>query len=384
MEQEYKISVWNKTFNGILAIIIIFIASMFFFNLQKQKNLFFLIIPLCLLMLSILIIVNIIKKRLVINKKDILCINLFSTKQLNLSSIKGYRLSDKTIKIEPISENDSIISIKNYKTFENSENISEWITQNLKDLDAQDLEIEKQKFLKDTSFGISESEKLEKLEITKKIANSYNIIGGLLAFLSLLTTENFSYIIQFAIPIIGIILIYCFDLIKLISNPKKSIYSSILIGFILPCVYLLLRSFKFHILSHDNIWLPIGIIFSIMFSLLYFKGINKSIKSVNGQVIGMLIISFLYGFGSAMIINCVFDKSKETIYNAKVIDQHISRGKNTSYYLKLSTWGPQKKIKNETVSKKMYDQTNIGDTVNVKYKQGFLNTPWFVITSKDK
>ena len=141
---------------------------------------------------------------------------------------------------------------------------------------------------------------------------------------------------------------------------------------------------EFKILSFDNIWLSIGIVFSIMFGLLCFKGVNKSVESVIGQIVVMLIFSVLYGFGSVRTINCVFDKSKEITYNANVIDQHISSGRHTTYYLKLGTWGPQNKNEDEEVSKKMYNKTQIGDTVNVKYKEGFLKSPWFVITSKQK
>ena len=99
-------------------------------------------------------------------------------------------------------------------------------------------------------------------------------------------------------------------------------------------------------------------------------------------MIGMLIVSVLYGFGSVRTINCVFDKSKEKIYNAKVIDLHFSNGRHQTYYLKLSTWGPKNKKEDEEVSKKMYDKTKIGDTINVGYREGFLKSPWYVITSK--
>ena len=383
MEQEYRISTWNKFFYGFIALII-FGASIFFFNLIKTKNLILVVVPLSSIIISALIVINFFKRKLVIDEKRLLCVNLFSKKELNLSSIKGYRLNGKMIKVEPISEPDSTISIGNYIDFENSEDFTEWIIKNFKDLDALDLETENQNFLKDSTFGSSETERLEKLKTTKGIATAYNFISGFLAFIFLFIKNNLSFMILLMLPIIGIFLLFRFDLIKFLSNTKRSIYAYIFIGFAIPCFTLLLKTSEFKILSFDNIWLSIGIVFSIMFGLLCFKGVNKSVESVIGQIVVMLIFSVLYGFGSVRTINCVFDKSKEITYNANVIDQHISSGRHTTYYLKLGTWGPQNKNEDEEVSKKMYNKTQIGDTVNVKYKEGFLKSPWFVITSKQK
>lgn len=383
MEQEYRISIWNKFFYGFIALII-FGVSIFFFNLIKTKDLILLVVPLSLIIISALIVINFTKRKLVIDEKSLRCVNLFSKKELNLSSIKGYRLNGKMIKVEPISENDSIISIGNYIDFENSENFLEWIIKNFKDLDALDLEVENQNFLKDSTFGSSETERLERLKTTKEISTSYNFISGFLGFIFLFIKNDVSYIILLMLPIIGIILLYKFDLIKFLSNSKRSIYAYIFIGFSIPCFTLLLKTSDFKLLSFDNIWLSIGIIFSIMFGFLCFKGINKSVEYVVGQIILMLIVSVLYSFGSVRTINCVFDKSREIIYNANVIDQNIYSGRHTTYYLKLGTWGPQNENENVEVSKKMYNKTQIGDTVNVKYKEGFLKSPWFIITSKQK
>lgn len=381
MEQEYRISTWYKYFYGIIAIILL-VFSIYFFSLQKPNNLFLLFIPLFFLIFSILIVVNFIKRKLVINEKSILCINLFSEKELNISAIKGYRLGSKSIIIEPISENDSKLIIGNYIDFENREDISEWVVKNFKDLDTLDLESENQKFLKDTAFGSSESERIEKLKSSKEIATAYNFISGLLGFILAFKHNDLSYIILLILPIIGIILFFSFDLIKLISEPKRSIYAYIFIGFIIPCVTLLIKTSEYKLLSFDPIWLWIGIVFFIMFSLLYFKGIDKSEKSLIGQMILMLIISILYGFGSVRAINCAFDKSKETVYSANVIDLYITRGRHRGYYLKLGSWGPQNKSEDEEVSKKMYDKTNIGDIVNVKYKEGFLKAPWYEVLTE--
>lgn len=384
MEQEYRISTSTKFFYGLLATMI-FGFSMYLFNEPSEKHPFLIFIPIIILVISALIVINFIKRKVVISENSILCINLFSIKELTLVEIKGYRANGKSIIIEPILENDSILSITNCIDFENDDEILDWIKNNFKDLDALDLENERQSLMNDTSLGFSETERETKIKNIKEICVSYNFIGGFLAFILLFIKQPFSYIILLILPLIGIVLLFSFKLIKFVSNEKRSMYSYILFGFSIPCFTILLKTSEFNLLNYNTIWQPIGIVVFIMVILLIFKGINRSLGAIVGQIIAMMICSVLYGFGSARAINCEFDKSKPLTYNATVIDHSISYGKKTTYYLRLSKWGPQKEEEeDEEVSKSMYKKTSIGELIDVEYKEGFLKSPWYVIHSIDK
>jgi hypothetical protein len=379
MEKEYRISFGTKIFYGILAVGI-FIFSLFLLSKPISKNSFIILVPLSFVIVSILIISNFIRRKISISENSILYVNLFSTKQLNFSAIKGYRLNNKIIKIEPILKNDEILTIGNYIDFKNSAEISEWLFNNFKDLDALDLETEHQKLLKDITLGFSENEREEKIQEAKKISNAYNIVGTILGFLMIFSNVKFSIIILLIIPLIGIVFLYNYELIKLISNQKRSVYGHIFIGFFTTCLFLILKSLEFKLLSLENLWLPSITICLLTFAILYFKGINKSGESVIGQTIFIIIVSIFYGFGSIRAVNCEFDKSQQFIYSATVIDRHVSYGKKTNYYIKLSTWGPQNKEENEKVSETMYYNTIIGERVNVKYKKGLFQIPWFSLS----
>lgn len=209
MKQEYRISTWQKVFYGLIAFIILGLA-LFLFNLPKAKNAFLILIPLFLLFISTLIVINFVKRKLVISENSILCVNLFSRKELKLTAIKGYRLNGKFIKIEPISENDAILSIRSYTDLEDNIKITNWLAKNFTDLDAFDLETEHQKLLKDKSLGFSENERSEKIKNTKEICLAYNIISSFLAFIMLFIDQQFSYFILLALPLIGIVLLYSF------------------------------------------------------------------------------------------------------------------------------------------------------------------------------
>lgn len=379
MQQEFTISSGTKIFNGLLAAGMSLFSIFLFYKIIPRYS-FILVIPLVILVIAVLIIVTFLKRKIVLSESTLLVVTLFSVKELQIAAIKGFRIDNKIIKIEPISVTDTTLVIGNYIDFKDSSEILEWLFKNFKDLDALDLETEHQKLLRDTTLGFSENEREEKIKKSKQIANAYNIISGVLSLLLLFITKQFGYIVLFILPLLGILLLYNFELIKFLSNSKRSVSGFVFIGMLIPCFALLLKSTEFNLLYMEKIVMPVGIVSCVLFLLLCVKGINKSIGSVIGQIIAMLIVSCLYGFGSIRSINCSFDSSRQLLFNATVLDHHINHGKSTSYYLKLSPWGPQHKEENESVSKNMYFNTQLGEIVTVKYKEGYLKAPWFVIT----
>lgn len=94
-------------------------------------------------------------------------------------------------------------------------------------------------------------------------------------------------------------------------------------------------------------------------------------------VIGNIAI---YSYAATYGINCVFDNSEPKVYQAKVIDKSISKGRrHTTYYLRVEPWGHHRDAENISVATNQYNETEIGQTVSIDYKEGLLNIPWYYI-----
>ncbi len=281
-----------------------------------------------------------------------------------------------------ISKKDTLDEKYNYIDFKDIDIFITWLYSNFKDLDAVDLETEHQELLRDTTLGFSEEERKQTLKRAKQIATAFNIGSTVLGILLFFVKGRCSYIVLLVLPLLGILLLYCFELIKLLSNSKKSVYPWIYIGIGAPALALLLKSMEFNVLHLEKIFVPAGIVGGIFFLLLCVKGINKSMGVVIGQVLAVLVVSCIYGFGSIRAINCSFDASTQQRYVATVIGKKITEGKRTSYDLRINPWGPQHKVENEDVSRKEYSHTQIGDIVIATYKKGYLDAPWYVIATQ--
>jgi len=383
MEQEYTISTGTKIFYGALAVGL-FGFSIFLFSMPKNVNVSpaVYILPLLLMAGSVLIIVNIIKRKVIIYDDRIVCINLLATKELAFTDIKGCRIGQKVIWIEPVSDNYPKITISNYIDLGNSEDLVTYLKTNFKDQDEADLEQEHDRLLHDTSIGTTEADREEKLKKAKQISIAYNITGVVFGFGLIFFETQWSVVLLLIYPLIGIgIILLSNGLIKFLSNRKRSVYGFIVIGFIMPLFILFFKSMDDHnVYRYDNVWLPFAVVSLVVFGVLVATGINKSVGSVTGQIIAMLVVALFYGFGSVLQVNFAFDKSTAKVYHATVLDHRISHGKHTSYYLTLSQWGPMDKEKEVDVHRWLYNDAAIGDTVEVDFKEGLLNIPWYTVT----
>lgn len=94
-------------------------------------------------------------------------------------------------------------------------------------------------------------------------------------------------------------------------------------------------------------------------------------------VVGNIV---LYSYAATYGINCVYDNSEPKVYQAKVIDKSISRGRrHTTYYLRVEPWGHHRDAENISVAPSQYSETTIGQTVSIDYKEGLLGIPWYYV-----
>ena len=118
---------------------------------------------------------------------------------------------------------------------------------------------------------------------------------------------------------------------------------------------------------------------------IYYACASKSEKKMEGKlssriisIISIIFLMLIYGIGFSIPANIIFDKSEPTIYEVSVINQRVSKGRHTDYYLEVSPW-INKKINQKEISvgSKLYSEVEIGDKVNIKLYKGFLGVPWF-------
>lgn len=90
----------------------------------------------------------------------------------------------------------------------------------------------------------------------------------------------------------------------------------------------------------------------------------------------MLLVTGALGFGSLLSINGSFDHAAPRIFTTTITGKNISGGNSTTYNFDVAPWSTRKKGMYVWVSKKVFDQKEVGDTLYLFEFKGALGYPW--------
>jgi hypothetical protein len=382
MEQEYRLSIFSKIFYGIFAAALagfgIFILTTISTTPYPKGGT---AITLVLFAGSTLIALYIIKRSVIVSDEEIIVKGAFGTRRAFIRDIKGIRSNGKAIFIHLV--NGKKITINDYGAIGKSDELKEWLTNNVGDLDKEEYEQEKAVILQNGELGYTEEEREKVLTTKARIALAYSGITLVIMVVSIFYHQRnmlFSTLLFF-FPLIGIAIVATSKgLIRLYSK-KSSAYPSVLLGIFFACLALILQAFLDNkILDFNKVWTPViivAVVMMVLLSLIVAKQPNQTFKN---EILPILLISVAFSFGSVIHVNRNLDSSKPEIFSTTVTNQYIKSGKSTTYHIVISGWETHPEEDDITVSSDFYDHVPVGTKVNVNLMPGKLHIPWYYIT----
>lgn len=346
-------------------------------------KIFFILLGLAIDVVMVLGLLSIKKEKLIIEDDKITYIDLFKTKQLLLSEIKGYTVDDKYIYFETIEKKKKRIKVTKY--FGNFTEIENWAASNFQDLNQIEIENDIEEILSSDEFGNTEEERSARYNLAKKVTKILGIASWVIAlsfwfFPRFYTTQT---VLCVLLPIIGFIVYKYFNgLIKLIDKPNSA-YPNIGFALFIPSAVLLIRAITdFSIYDYSNFWGPaIAIVAVFIYFTIQDNNIKANLKKGDTyiSILAMLVGSMAYAYGAILCINVTLDNSEPKIYEATILNMYVSSGKHTSYNLEISEWGPVTEVEDLTVSRDFYENCEIGAIVDMYYSAGYLNIPYYFV-----
>ncbi|GAB2815588.1 hypothetical protein [Ferruginibacter profundus] len=194
-----------------------------------------------------------------------------------------------------------------------------------------------------------------------------------------------SFSILLAMPVIGLLLngIHKPSMATLVTISKdkdeKDTYDVADFIDVAAWVILLRVILDFEFESWYSLILP-GTVASIIMLVLLFathRQITGSNKNKTWIYLSLIFNICLYSYAGTYAANCVYDFSEPAVYQAEVVDKHIGGTKHKTYYLKVTPWGHHYDKENISVTREQYNETLIGETVDVNLKKGLFNIPWY-------
>ncbi|RBL91336.1 hypothetical protein [Chitinophaga flava] len=182
------------------------------------------------------------------------------------------------------------------------------------------------------------------------------------------------------VPIVTFMLMeYHKGLIVLTGN-KEEIRPGAIIAIIVPQIWLFLYTSPLHIVDHTKMWLPVIMAAMALTAWLAYSSRHQQLAMKSAKWLALLFcaVHFCVGsYGSLVYFNAVLDKNKPEIYEATIINKRISRGKSTSYLLKLQPWGPEKDEKEISVGEATYNALEENDKLEMSLYKGAFDIPWY-------
>ena len=383
MKKEYKVA---KLWTTILWILLPIFAlgfgwlSIWFVNSPYLSVVSF---GLAIIMITGLIAIN--KIKFVIENDKIIEKGIYRTHIFPISEIKGFRKSKGICYLVPFPHSKyKKMAIPDWIGGYNE--VMQWVRQSFTDIDKEEELASKKEILNNEEFGTTIKEREQRLNKTRKITRTLNIISVIIS-LAFLFLPHYYYQLQVLLctllPILAIVIYKrSKGLIKLDEKPNSA-NPNLFPTIIFPALILMLRALMdFRIFSIDNFWMPAAFITIAIFVLIIKDPSNtynyKRLPTYL-SLFGLLVFSGIYSYGALITTNGCFDDSPSKIYKAHILGKRISSGKNIYYYLKLSPWGPQKEIKEVLVSRKVFENKQAGDSAIIYFNRGFHRIPFFVV-----
>lgn len=323
------------------------------------------------------------KSRVIVDDQRISLRSMFSNRELLFDDIRGYRVHENYIFVEPNAEGKKKIKISTY--FEKTDEILEWLSSNYPNLDYLTIEQEQRAILESEGFGRTTVEREEKLNRARWTSKILNWLGGIVAVWTLFVAQPYEYSIltSIAIPIASIVVLKMYGGLIRIDDRRDSAYPTIFWAVLSTSLGLFLRALlDFNIFEYKNIWLPSGLItlFFIAFLLIGNSEFKFKMARDYFAILSLSLFLFGYSYGSVVVLNCYYDNSVSDQFKSKILSKRIDSGNTTTYYFELEPWGNQTEIDEVSVSKNLFDQLEANDTARIYFNKGLFKIPWFEIS----
>lgn len=149
-------------------------------------------------------------------------------------------------------------------------------------------------------------------------------------------------------------------------------------GLLIAAFGLLLHMGNFHFLTFRPL-LPAMALLGVITLAGYYRAARSGYG--NRVLVAIIFLAAIYAYGTVIMMDSCFDSSTGQHYSTTVLGRRVSRGRSTTYYLRLAPWGPVFMAQDVSVSSSLYHSTQRGDTVCLALHPGRLHAPWFRVAS---
>lgn len=302
--------------------------------------------------------------------------------ELRFSDIEGFRVLPtqyvSTLIISPTTK--SLKKIQLGLVYEPRAELLDWLRTHLVDLDRADEAADLREIAADQNLGSTKEQRFGKLANARKWTRTLTFMAFLAIAWVFFHPDPYAYAVglSLALPIASLLLLVWSGGVVRFDDTKKGAYPNVAVAFMLPAVAVSLRAIlDWNVLQWGGFWTPFAVLGVGMMIALACAAADVRKKTT--LLITGAIFCFVYSYGAVLHLNCFYDRSAAQVYRCKLREQHVSRGKTTTYHFTLAPFIDGISERKVDVPAAVYQSYQVGDTVSVEVRAGALGIPWFAV-----
>ncbi len=256
-----------------------------------------------------------------------------------------------------------------------------WLAR-IPDLDAADRARSEAELLASRALGGSPVERQANLRRATLFARGLSVVAVAAAAWAMLYPVPYPYAVgtAFSMPVLAIGAMLVRPGVFQLLGAKNDVRPQLVAAIFLPGLAGTLRAFDFDLLAPAQLVVPalVGGIAVGLSALLADRAVRR-------RPAWLLLLAPWFAVqaaGALTVANCFRDPSTPTEYRAAVLDKHVSRGKTTTYELRLGPWGPRAEPGPVKVFRDQFERVEVGDGVRIRVRPGRLSMPWFRVVGR--
>jgi hypothetical protein len=321
-----------------------------------------------------------IRSRIIIDGSRITVRGAFQQKSADLGEIEGFRTVSSrngTYTRLILKEGRGTITVSS--SFNTDDDYRAWF-QKITDLDERDRQALLDEISNQQDLGATPEERLAALSRAKAWSVGLLVLCALLGIVIDFPigglsehVKQLSIVLLALAPVFSAYLVWRSPLLYAVFKKKKDPRNEVSFIPLVAGFAFMIHMSGVHFVAMQQLLLTM-IAVCLALVALYF---NAAKTGASGAIIGLLFFAGFYAYGVTTVADTAFDTSPAATYSTTVTGGHVSHGKSTSYYLRLAPWGPIQNEGDVSVSRRIYSNAHIGDTVCLALHNGSLHAPWF-------
>jgi hypothetical protein len=264
-----------------------------------------------------------------------------------------------------------------------SNDLSDWF-KGLLDLDQRDSAELLEQINHQENLGATAEERVGMLTKAQTWNIGLSVTAGLVSMLALvnyLPTHSIAILLLTILPAVASMLLLRFPLLYTLFKGKADPRTDLLQVLCLPSLGILMcNSFSNDTAQLVNFSQPVGWVLLVLFLYLAVPfSVVWKLPARWAAFFFLFILGLMYSVGVVRNLNILADRSPASIYHPAVMKKYESHGKGTTFYLRLTAWGPfdNPYDTDVPVPQSFYNNTRVGDQLCTYLYPGLLHLPWY-------